>query len=39
MKTIPGSIEQGAAIVRSAARHISNPNDYDSLVDIAASAQ
>src|SRR5205823_12105547 len=39
MKTIPGSIEQGAAIVRSVARHISNPNDYDSLVDIAASAQ
>src|SRR5437763_17033512 len=39
MKTNPHSIEQGAAIVRSVARHISNPNDYDSLVDIAASAQ
>src|SRR5437763_17007591 len=39
MKTNPHSIEQGAAIVRSAAQHISNQNDNDSLVDIAASAQ
>src|SRR5881392_2440228 len=39
MKTTPSSVEHDAAIVRSAARRISNPGDFNSLVDIAASAQ